>query len=392
MKNIVAGWFQLWSKGCQFEGSNSTSGVIMKLQTSFKAALSLAFVALATACAPSSQTAFNTSADDNSGIIGGTEVPAGSPVHQSTVLIWDTQVGAICTGSILPNNIILTAAHCVGPVPRKHLILFTTKMDQVKDMLTALSKADASSKAALVQKLREVSRPVSKTAVHPQWMQPVKKVAGQMPSTSDLGLMQFEGTLPAGFHPATFVPTPTSAATDFVKPGMVATIAGYGVSTNNILEVKIENTPEFIAKVKSGEYFCDSDEKTNKPSKCFREESLNSGTLHTVDLKMYQRANRNEVVLQQNEGKAACMGDSGGPAYINKGGKLYLWGVASRVSRGCNGFAIYTDATSQFDWMKQTISAMLAAPETVPMAPGQFGPPAPVQPHPEQPAKPKFAI
>jgi hypothetical protein len=340
--------------------------------SSLNAALSILFITLATACAPSNNmSALNSGAESDSGIIGGTAVAPGTPLQKSIVLIYNPVAGYLCSGSLLPNNFVLTAAHCISPNPRDHLVLFTTS----KDSLTSK------------EQVLKVGRVASQAVVHSGWVAAKAKKAAFQKMTpqqqeaaiakmssdekkawnSDLGLIKFVGTVPEGYAPASLA-TPASATADFVKPGAIAVVAGYGVTKTEMVPVPFERTAAFLEKLQHGEYMCKGSDAQH--IQCFKQVSDGSGTLYSTELKMTGRQNPQEVVLNQSEGHAVCSGDSGGPAYIKAGNQLLLWGVASRVTTGCNVDVIYTDITSQFDWLKQTMAQLSKTPD-VAQAPGK---------------------
>ena len=87
------------------------------LSTALKSVVLLSVLSLIACSAPKSSdtSAINNGSSD--AIIGGQPVVASSEISKSIVGIYDANVGAICTGSLLPGNIVLTAAHCIGGHP-----------------------------------------------------------------------------------------------------------------------------------------------------------------------------------------------------------------------------------------------------------------------------------
>lgn len=289
----------------------------MNLQQHFLKVLAVA--ALLVGC--SANKSGNTiESDKANSIIGGTEVAEGAPLQKSIVAIYDIKRGSLCTGSLLENNIVLTAAHCVGEAPQDHVVIFTNNLENLRD-----------------KNLRQAKlRVVTKTSVHPDWGNGPGSMFNPM---SDTAVIKFQGDIPEGFAPAKLL------APDVLKEGDKVVVAGYGVSENVVSEVNPTEHADFEEKVKSGEFACMTAEDGTK-SKCFTQKSSGSGLLRTTELTIVGAPNETEVVMEQSNGQAVCMGDSGGPAYLQVNGELYLFGVASRVSYGCNYLAVHSDITT----------------------------------------------
>jgi secreted trypsin-like serine protease len=65
-----------------------------------------------------------------------------------------------------------------------------------------------------------------------------------------------------------------------------------------------------------------------------------------------------EVVTDGHQ-RSVCFGDSGGPSYIERNQRFYIWGVASAVSNAtCTEYAIHTDISSYEAWI-QDLAARL---------------------------------
>ena len=64
------------------------------------------------------------------------------------------------------------------------------------------------------------------------------------------------------------------------------------------------------------------------------------------------------MILDQSHGHGACHGDSGGPAYIQKNGKMILAGVTNRsypssASDDCAHQVVYTKVHAYESWIKK---------------------------------------
>ncbi|HEY8271022.1 MAG TPA: trypsin-like serine protease [Pseudobdellovibrionaceae bacterium] len=295
----------------------------MKLFTQASAAIVL--VTLAVGCTPANKNNMNSSSKTSS-IIGGTEVPEGAALQKSIVGIYDMKKGALCTGSLLENNIVLTAAHCIGAAAEDLLIVFSTDLPGV---------FQSQDKNLILQKLR---RGV-KTVVNPNWGK-----TSQVPNaaTGDTALIKFAGPVPAGFKPATLL-----NSAEVLTEGLTITVAGYGVSKDVLTEVNKDEIPDFQEKVLKGEIFCETS-KAGEIGKCYKEEASGEGYLRTTELQVAGDFNDTEIVFDQQHGQAACEGDSGGPAYVKQAnGEYHLFGVTSRGTLGCDGFIVYSNITSK---------------------------------------------
>ncbi|OYZ23411.1 MAG: hypothetical protein B7Y39_05130 [Bdellovibrio sp. 28-41-41] len=154
------------------------------------------------ACAPASKSNVGLEPEEASttGIIGGKDVAANESPAQTSVVLYDPTVKAVCTGSLLGNNLVLTAAHCLGKDPSKILVVFST----------SLQKANAT-----------MTRPVVGAIAHNQW----QTTRAKTKDTNDIALIKFQGTTPIGYRAVNVLPN-TSA----LKDKSAVLLAGYGMS------------------------------------------------------------------------------------------------------------------------------------------------------------------
>ena len=269
-------------------------------------------------------------ASHESHIIGGTLVPDSSPLSKSIVGIYDNNEGFICSGSLLPGNLVVTAAHCIGSKADGVYIVFAP------DMETLLNSGPAFLKSPFV-------RPVVALKANDQWS---TKVDRNTPG-NDIGLMKYSGTTPDGYIPATLLNDASQ-----IKVGETVVLAGYGVSSDKVVRVPL-NTPNLQKLMDDGEVFCDTDDaKTAK--QCIKEQLNGPAVLKTTTVQVTEIDNDKETILDEAHGHAACSGDSGGPAYIQVGNQYLLWGATSRSGLGCNKDIVYTNVISYLDWIQQT--------------------------------------
>jgi len=87
--------------------------------------------------------------------------------------------------------------------------------------------------------------------------------------------------------------------------------------------------------------------------------NASGGVLNKVETKIGKLSvAAKELDFAAIAGKSACMGDSGGPAFVVKNQKLVLVGVTSRGSSRCNATGTYTDIRYYSDWIAAVTQAM----------------------------------
>lgn len=151
------------------------------------------------ACAPNEKKSHVPSHDlKGDSIIGGTEVKEIDPILRSVVAVYDKGSKQLCSGSLLENNVIVTAAHCVGS---DELYIFFG---------TALSP-------------QAPRRLVDVIAISNYW----ETRYAEEQNSGDIALLHFAGTLPDGYKPATMFKDKKALRKD-----LEVVIAGYGVDNS----------------------------------------------------------------------------------------------------------------------------------------------------------------
>ncbi len=196
------------------------------------------------------------------------------------------------TEIFIAKNLIVTAGHCTG-VTR-----------DPRNLIVVFSRTPNSATAAQ-------SRKVLGGKAHDNW---ARVTASQDKNHGDVAVLRFEGVAPEGYAPAAILGNPA-----VLKNGGEIVLAGFG-ATN----MTPETYPEQLLKT----------------------------TVKLSDAKYSQQ----EVAFEQHEGRGACHGDSGGPAYVVVKGKLTLMGVTSRSltmrgGRTCLEGSIYTSTAGVKDFL-----------------------------------------
>jgi hypothetical protein len=281
----------------------------MKLMEMKGALLVLSTLALAACGNPNSmnQAADQTgivSSDANSGIIGGKEIAESDPISKTVVAIYDTEQKTLCTGSIVAPDLVVTAGHCFNEDPTKLVLIFGTKLPTGNED-------------------KPVVRRVVDGRLNPRFSQVVemfnknpKLDPDSVKEWGDISIVKFAGGLPAGYRASELLKDPK-----VLKTGMVVTLAGYG---------EIDG-PRHIG----------------------------SDSLRKVDVRIADaNYSPTEVQMDQRDGRGACHGDSGGPAYVKVGNKTMLFGVTSRGNKDpkndCSQYSIYTDAAAQMKFLSDS--------------------------------------
>jgi secreted trypsin-like serine protease len=161
-----------------------------------------------------------------------------------------------------------------------------------------------------------VVRGVDSFLVSPLWA----ARQGEEFNTGDIAVVHFSGGLVPGFVPATVLTDLTQ-----LKNGDAVLLAGYGIS--------------------------DGVNQTGSGHLRFVETTIRNTTY-----------SKTEILVDQTQGKGACHGDSGGPAYAKVDGKLVLWGVTSRgvddPNNDCSVAAAYTAIPFYSQWVTKAAAGL----------------------------------
>lgn len=264
---------------------------------------------------------------DQNSVIGGAEVAKADAIARFTVGIYDQKNNFICTGSLISENKVLTAAHCIEAVATQVFIVFDLNFKAVDS------------------KNMNVLRQAKALYVHPGYNDKQDDSDATTMDTNDIAVIEFEGSLPEGYKPIEFLKDQK-----ILKRGTEVHVAGFGA--NEVTEEEVtKRDRQFRKELANGDVYC-SDEKLTY---CFRIDFLGSETLRTGAVQI-QGFSEKEIRLSEAKGQGTCVGDSGGPLFYISENDYLLVGVTSRGSVTCDGPAIYTNALEYLDWIQNPSS------------------------------------
>lgn len=162
--------------------------------------LSALFLSLM-ACSQNSNRTVNSIAPEVSpSILGGQEVASGSREIVSTVALYNPIAKTLCTGTLIDQDIVLTAAHCITDKPEQMMVIFKNKINE--------AKADDFRRVVMAKKHEKYN-------------------PDQQANTADIAIVKFDikNGLPASYGVAKMLP-------DFslLKPAASIVAVGYGLN------------------------------------------------------------------------------------------------------------------------------------------------------------------
>lgn len=234
---------------------------------------------------------------ERSSIIGGELTPREHLVNASTVAImargYREHLRLLCSGTLISNNLVITAAHCFLNLPEK-----TTLHVYFGIILPRMPMENV--------------RSVEAFEMHPGFS-PIYENKIIVSSRHDIALLKFKGVLPHFSKPAKVLSTLES-----LKEQDQLLVAGYGL--------------------KNDEY------------------QMNSEGLRHTSVKIHSFW-ESHLILNQTDKNGTCLGDSGGPAYLQTPQELYLVGAtrgAHKGSTNCRGYSEVTSVPESIDFIIET--------------------------------------
>lgn len=261
------------------------------------------------------------------GIMGGEPLESHLGFAGHVVGIMDVNEGYLCSGTLISENVVVTAAHCIGKVPQKMFIVFDP------DMTPYWSIEDLKSEKKI--------RSVLSTVVHEKFKKNHKP--NQRFDWYDMALIRFAGTLPEGYSPSRLLVDNSE-----MRSGDSVILAGYGVN-----QVSVEPTdPPKNNKDQpndGSEIYCTS------KNLCVKIMSTGDGLARWTTT-VVESVQNIEFVLTESKGRGTCVGDSGGSAFVQNGDDYYLAGVTSRGSTTCDQSGVYTSVSTLHPWIVKKVS------------------------------------
>ncbi|QTL37723.1 trypsin-like serine protease [Pseudoalteromonas viridis] len=258
-----------------------------------KITLLAAAVLSLSATAVSANTVQPGSTDITPSVVGGIETPAYSRPYQVALLMNGRQG---CGGTLLSENWVLTAAHCLDNASTASLT--------VRVGAHSISRGDGDT-------LR-----VSQIIMHENW-----RGANGIRSGYDIAVLRLATPAASKYTPAK-LPT-QSIADQYAGIGDYPTVSGWGLTSNR-----------------------------GRPSDVLREAQLPVISNASCSSQLNFNIPGSVICGGGEGGRSACNGDSGGPYAVRVGNDFYSigtvsWGIA------CSGATAFTRTTSYLDWIER---------------------------------------
>ncbi|HWU43184.1 MAG TPA: trypsin-like serine protease [Bdellovibrio sp.] len=255
-------------------------------------------------------------------IVGGQSLALGNILSESTVMIVSVTRSnhfKLCTGTLIDDNIVLTAAHCAARgSDERLLIVFTNSLGCWHD-------SDKKS-----------YRHVTDQMVHPDYR--FTDEADLAATASDIAILKFAGSIPENYKVR-----PLPAANYNPKKAEELVFSGYGrANDKNMKKLEGSGTLRF----------------TKSPIRNLVDKFYLGGQFRSVA----------KTLAVQQPSSGVCLGDSGGPLYArNSDRSLTFIGVTSTVGnsggnrdsiRYCHGFSLFVDVRAHLDWIQKSIDEL----------------------------------
>lgn len=146
--------------------------------------------------------------------------------------------------------------------------------------------------------------------------------------SGDIALVKFSGGIPRGYRPARLL-----ERTDVIANGDLLTLAGYGLADGR--------------------------------------RRVGDGRLRKTDARVKEaRFGKSEILIDQTNGRGACDGDSGGPAFLVNGETIFVVGVTSRTASDprntCSRYTVYSSVPAYINWLRAAARQLNSRKSTAP--------------------------
>lgn len=251
---------------------------------------------------------------DGQEIVNGSAVEESDVVSRSTAALYlkfpqGDRVVQFCTATLIDKRILTTAGHCLLAVAQ------STGME-VSDMIPHLRVAFGLKKTVVSTEESVKFVALKNALVHPEFRLDALIGANEQTAIPDIAVLQLSEDAPEGYVPATMLRDEAQ-----LQEGTELILAGYGLTQAPPVAKQAEELRRIDVKILKSKY------------------------------------NPAQFSYEVSEGRSACSGDSGGPAYLanSAGTGLILAGVTSFGDRQCSNLGVYTSVPAMATWIDETV-------------------------------------
>jgi secreted trypsin-like serine protease len=267
---------------------------------------------------------------DTEMVVGGTIAPEGKYPWQTRLYASMEDNKGRCGGTIIADQWVLTAAHCVVADPD-----VARNIVPLDSVVVGYGSIDRTKTTKIESEM---------ILVHPDYLQ--QGIAGN----ADVALIKLKSPIAEA---KTVALADAELNKKLVTPGAKVTVTGWGALWNP----KDESVMEMLEQLTAG---ADLDERLNHPLKLHQVEIQvmdNEACRAVLQPSNIEVADSHLCAMAPSSRKNSCYGDSGGPLLVSTGGRKFV--QVGVVSRGCgnqNLPNIYTRVSSFSDWIQQTMN------------------------------------